>query len=134
MKYEVIDGVHVVYDETKGDFQCECATIKDALEYSVSCYNKRTNRENDLKDIIRELKETIEKYKSPMFKELESDLSFMRDDAIKYIMSEKLVQLRECRENCGRGRTPVFISLTEKGSERVMEISRRPRHKSVWEI
>jgi hypothetical protein len=58
----------------------------------------------------------------------------MRDGAIRYIMSEKLVQLRECRENCGRGRTPVFISLTEKGSERVMEISRRPRHKSVWEI
>ena len=83
MKYEVIDGVHVVYDEVKGDFQCECATVKDALEYSVSAYNKRSSIENDLKDIIRELKETIENYKSPMFKELESDLSFMRDDERK---------------------------------------------------
>ncbi|AGH07320.1 hypothetical protein VPGG_00003 [Vibrio phage VBM1] len=58
----------------------------------------------------------------------------MRQEAIDYIMKEKLVSLREVRSEHGRGRTPVFISLTEKGIERSLEISEKPRHTSVWNI
>jgi len=80
MKYEVIEDMHVVYDEEKGRFQSECRTIEDALEFAVTIYNTRSNIEVELKEIIKRLKESIEKYKSPMFKEIESDVSYMKDE------------------------------------------------------
>jgi len=58
----------------------------------------------------------------------------MRDDAVSYLVSEKLIYMREERNSGLRGRTPVFIGLTEKGLERCLEVSRKPRHKSVWNI
>lgn len=58
----------------------------------------------------------------------------LREDAISYLIKEKLVSLKEQRNCHGSGRTPVFISLTEKGVERVLEISDKPRHASVWNI
>lgn len=54
----------------------------------------------------------------------------LRDEAISIVVSEKLVRLFE--ESSTKGRTPVSIELTEKGKERVLELSRTPRHNSVW--
>jgi len=83
MKYEVIDGIHVVYDEERGMFQSEHTVVEDALEYVVSAYNSRIDKELEFKEIIKQLEETIERYKSPMFKELESDLRYMKNDEIE---------------------------------------------------
>lgn len=54
----------------------------------------------------------------------------MRSEAISFVVNEKLVRLF-C-EKSDIGRTPVSIELTEKGIERVLEISRTPSHDSVW--
>ena len=72
MRYEVIEGVHVVYDEEKGQYQGEYNTEKEALSFAVDMYNKRISSEDHLKHIIKSLEEEIESYKSPKFKELES--------------------------------------------------------------
>lgn len=53
-----------------------------------------------------------------------------RDNAIEYVVNERLVRLFE--ESSSSGRTPVSVELTEKGRERVLELSRVPRHNSVW--
>lgn len=55
-----------------------------------------------------------------------------REDAIDYVVNEKLVSLSF--EKSSIGRTPVSVSLTEKGAERAKELSTTPRHKSVWGI
>ena len=55
-----------------------------------------------------------------------------REDAIEYVVNEKLVSL-SFEASCV-GRTPVSISLTEKGVERAKELSTKPRHKSVWGV
>lgn len=55
-----------------------------------------------------------------------------RDEAISYVVNEKLVSLSF--GNSSVGRTPVSISLTEKGAERAKELSVTPRHKSVWGV
>ena len=55
-----------------------------------------------------------------------------REEAIEYVVNEKLVSL-SLEASCV-GRTPVSISLTEKGAERAKELSTKSRHKSVWGV
>jgi len=54
----------------------------------------------------------------------------LRDEAIEFVVKGKLVKLREKASSVGR--TPVYISLTEKGFELASELSVTPRHNSVW--
>lgn len=58
----------------------------------------------------------------------------LQSDAISFLLEEKLVRIREDRNSDLIGRTPCFISLTEKGVERSKEISEKPRHNSIWNI
>lgn len=90
--------------------------------------------ENKLVSMILLFLESGEKPRHEVTMKIRNYPKPMRESAIKYIMSEKLVSLREDRTRNGRGRTPVYISLTEKGLERAMEISRKPRHVSVWDV
>lgn len=53
--------------------------------------------------------------------------------AIGNIMSNGLVRLRV--ERCsGVGRTPCFISLTEKGLDKAIGYSDGPEHESIWNL
>jgi uncharacterized protein YtpQ (UPF0354 family) len=69
---------------------------------------------------INEIEMTIEEAKE------------LRVDAILYVVKEKLVRVYEKQSTIGR--SPAYIVLTEKGQERVSEISRTPRHTSVWNV
>lgn len=56
----------------------------------------------------------------------------LRAEAISYVVKEKLVRIFEKQD--GVGRVPAYISLTEKGQERVSELSRTPKRASVWNV
>ena len=53
--------------------------------------------------------------------------------AISQLLKSGYVQVREQVSN-GRGRTPTFISLTEKGEIKALGYSSEPIHKSIWAI
>lgn len=78
--------------------------------------------------------ESGEKPRHKVTAKLKNYPSKMREDAVSYLVKEKLIYLREDLQREGRGRTPVYIGLTEKGIERCSEVSRKPRHNSVWNI
>lgn len=46
------------------------------------------------------------------------------------MFGEYIDQREEVRP--GKGRNPVFVSLTEKGIERALLLKDKPQHKSIW--
>tara|TARA_R110000851_G_scaffold321242_1_gene486501 strand:+ start:89 stop:364 length:276 start_codon:yes stop_codon:yes gene_type:complete len=53
--------------------------------------------------------------------------------AIKQLMESGYISLREGLSE-GRGRTPAYISLTDKGALKSAGYSDEPTHKSIWAI
>jgi hypothetical protein len=59
----------------------------------------------------------------------------MKAEAIKFLLSGRFITIREDRsEKSGRGRSPSYISLTEKGVEKLSGYSEKPEHESIWNI
>tara|TARA_R110000737_G_scaffold24958_2_gene43618 strand:+ start:165 stop:440 length:276 start_codon:yes stop_codon:yes gene_type:complete len=57
----------------------------------------------------------------------------MQSEAIKSLINGKYIVIREDRAS-KTGRTPAFISLTEKGEEKAAGYSDKPEHKSIWNL
>ena len=57
----------------------------------------------------------------------------MQSEAIETLIKGSFVLIREDRST-SIGRTPAFISLTEKGIEKAKGYSDSPDHKSIWDI
>lgn len=55
-----------------------------------------------------------------------------RKGILALIAGEYISQREEIKD--GRGRNPVFISLTEKGIKRAKDIQAKPQDKSIWSI
>lgn len=59
----------------------------------------------------------------------------MRDEAIRFLVKGAYVFIEEDLGGKNRrGRTPAYISLTEKGKEKLDGYSSRPEHESVWNV
>lgn len=57
----------------------------------------------------------------------------LQSTAISELINGRYIKIREDR-SASTGRTPSFISLTEKGKEKAMGYSEKPEHKSIWNI
>lgn len=55
-----------------------------------------------------------------------------RDEAIKYVMENKLVSLFEIKSPIGRN--PVMIKLTTKGLKEASSLNSSPVDKTVWSL
>lgn len=56
-----------------------------------------------------------------------------QSEAIKKLMSLGYVSIREDRTS-GAGRTPSYISLTDKGRNKYLGYSEEPSRRSIWEV
>lgn len=57
----------------------------------------------------------------------------MQSDAIQTLINNDLILIREDRTS-SVGRTPSYISLTEKGEKKAKGYSEEPMHKSIWRV
>ena len=88
--------------------------------------------ENKLIHMILFYLEDGEKKRHEVTNKIKNYPKELRADAISYVVKEKLVRIFE--KQAGSGRVPAYIELTEKGQERVSELSRTPKHTSVWSV
>lgn len=57
----------------------------------------------------------------------------MQSEAISFLIKNGLISIREDRTPT-IGRTPSYISLTEKGLTKQKGYSEKPEHSSIWNI